>query len=137
MFKAHTRWCKFRRKQSVFVTAEADAGVSARARRQGIGCKVHFVYPNPGTGKDRWAFDAPQFLIVNIAVGGGFGGAVDDSIFPARMEIDHVRVYQESAPRSAGSTVLRGDLSSPAKPDLLKSKLQAQAQAQAQPASRP
>jgi beta-glucanase (GH16 family) len=64
--------------------------------RFGIDGKVHFVYPNPGTGRDQWPFDAPQFLIINIAVGGDFGGAVDDTIFPVRMEIDHVRVYQKA-----------------------------------------
>jgi beta-glucanase (GH16 family) len=61
----------------------------------GIDGQVHFTYPNPGTGPDQWPFDAPQFLILNIAVGGDFGGAVDDTVFPARMEIDHVRVYQK------------------------------------------
>ncbi len=60
--------------------------------------RVHFVYANPGTGKDQWPFDAPQFLILNIAVVGDFGGAVDDTIFPVRMEIDHVRVYQKARP---------------------------------------
>jgi len=64
--------------------------------RFGIDGKVHFVYSNPSTGRDRWPFDAPQFLIINIAVGGHLGGAVDDTTFPARMEIDHVRVYQKA-----------------------------------------
>jgi beta-glucanase (GH16 family) len=63
--------------------------------RFGIDGRTHFVHKNAGTGKDQWPFDAPQFLILNIAVGGDFGGAVDDSIFPVTMEIDHVRVYQK------------------------------------------
>jgi hypothetical protein len=35
-------------------------------------------------------------LLLNIAIGGDWGGAqgVDDEIFPQRMEIDYVRVYQ-------------------------------------------
>ena len=45
----------------------------------------------------RWPFDAPQYLLLNIAIGGDLGGAVDDTIFPLAMEIEHVRVYQ--APR--------------------------------------
>ena len=47
-------------------------------------------------GPDRWPFDAPQYLILNLAVGGTWGGqqGVDDAIFPVRMEIDYVRVYQ-------------------------------------------
>lgn len=44
----------------------------------------------------QWPFDKPFHLILNLAVGGGWGGAqgVDDSIWPQRMEIDYVRVYQ-------------------------------------------
>ncbi|MEZ0325830.1 MAG: family 16 glycosylhydrolase [Fimbriimonas sp.] len=44
-----------------------------------------------------WPFDAPQYLILNLAIGGGWGGqkGIDDAIFPARYEIDYVRVYQQ------------------------------------------
>lgn len=63
----------------------------------GIDGKVHYVYRNAGTGAAQWPFDAPQFLILNIAIGGDLGGPVDDAIFPVQMEIEHVRVYQ--APR--------------------------------------
>ncbi len=43
-----------------------------------------------------WPFDEYFFLILNIAVGGDWGGAngVDDSIFPQTMQVDYVRVYQ-------------------------------------------
>ena len=44
-----------------------------------------------------WPFDAPQFLLLNIAIGGDLGGPVDDGIFPVTMEVDYVRVWQ--APR--------------------------------------
>ncbi|MCK5686161.1 glycoside hydrolase family 16 protein, partial [bacterium] len=46
---------------------------------------------------DNWPFDQSQFLILNIAVGGNWGGVegVDNSIFPQTLEIDYVRVYQE------------------------------------------
>jgi beta-glucanase (GH16 family) len=57
---------------------------------------VHFEYRNPRTGPERWPFDAPQFLILNIAVGGDLGGAVDDAVFPVSMEVEHVRVYQRT-----------------------------------------
>jgi beta-glucanase (GH16 family) len=67
--------------------------------RFGIDGRTHFVHRNAGTGKDQWPFDTPQFLILNIAVGGDFGGAVDDSIFPVAMEIDYVRVYQKARSR--------------------------------------
>jgi beta-glucanase (GH16 family) len=43
-----------------------------------------------------WPFDKGFFLILNVAIGGNFGGAqgVDDSIFPQQMKVDYVRVYQ-------------------------------------------
>lgn len=58
--------------------------------------KVHFTYNNPGTGVAAWPFDAPQFMILNVAIGGDLGGAVDDNIFPVQMDVDYVRVYQKS-----------------------------------------
>ena len=44
---------------------------------------------------DNWPFDQPFFFILNLAVGGNWGGrkGVDDFIFPATFEIDYVRVY--------------------------------------------
>jgi beta-glucanase (GH16 family) len=62
--------------------------------RFGIDGVVHFEYTNPGSGRERWPFDAPQFLILNLAIGGDLGGKVDDGIFPRQFQIDHVRVYQ-------------------------------------------
>ena len=63
--------------------------------RFGIDGVEHFEYLNPGTGSVRWPFDAPQFLILNIAIGGDLGGQIDDSIFPVSMEVEHVRVHQK------------------------------------------
>jgi len=49
-------------------------------------------------GKDMtnagWPFDKPYYLILNLAIGGNWGGEIDDSIFPAQLVIDYVRVYQ-------------------------------------------
>jgi beta-glucanase (GH16 family) len=42
----------------------------------------------------RWVFDRPFFMIVNLAVGGMFGGDPDEStVFPQSLEVDWVRVY--------------------------------------------
>jgi beta-glucanase (GH16 family) len=43
-----------------------------------------------------WPFDKRFHLLMNIAVGGDWGGAkgLDDSIFPTQMVVDYVRVYQ-------------------------------------------
>jgi hypothetical protein len=45
---------------------------------------------------EEWPFDAEQYLILNAAVGGSWGGqrGVDDSIFPVQYLIDYVRVYR-------------------------------------------
>ena len=49
-----------------------------------------------GSTEAQWPFDQPYFLILNLAVGGGWGGqkGVDENIWPQRMEVDYVRVYQ-------------------------------------------
>ncbi len=45
-------------------------------------------------GKE-WVFDHPFYLLLNLAVGGNFGGAVgSDTTFPQAMKVDYVRVYQ-------------------------------------------
>ncbi|MDP2338478.1 MAG: family 16 glycosylhydrolase [Bacteroidota bacterium] len=43
-----------------------------------------------------WPLDQPFFLILNLAIGGGWGGkmGIDDSIFPAVFEVDYVRVFK-------------------------------------------
>lgn len=53
-------------------------------------------FKNTGSGSSDWPFDQDFHLLLNVAVGGNWGGkfGVDDSIFPQRMEVDYVRVYQ-------------------------------------------
>ncbi len=56
---------------------------------------THTYAPNTKT-ESNWPFDKEQFFILNVAVGGNWGGAqgVDNAIFPQSMEVDYVRVYQ-------------------------------------------
>ena len=58
--------------------------------------RKHFTLKNDGTGVDLWPFNAPQYLILNLAIGGEWGAqtGVDDAIFPQRYTVDYVRVYQ-------------------------------------------
>jgi beta-glucanase (GH16 family) len=57
--------------------------------------QLKFTVLNDGRGEDYYPFIAPQFLILNVAIGGNMPGfVVDDAIFPVRMEVDYVRVYQ-------------------------------------------
>jgi beta-glucanase (GH16 family) len=43
----------------------------------------------------QWVYNHPFYLLLNVAVGGNFGGAVGaDTAFPARTLVDYVRLYQ-------------------------------------------
>ncbi|HUX84945.1 MAG TPA: glycoside hydrolase family 16 protein [Chitinophagaceae bacterium] len=55
------------------------------------------TYFNQGQGLTQWPFDSACYLLLNIAVGGSWGGqqGVDTSAFPTDMVIDYVRVYQK------------------------------------------
>ena len=48
----------------------------------------------PAEGKKAWPFDRPFELILNLAVGGDWPGAVDDAALPQQFQIDYVRVYR-------------------------------------------
>ena len=56
----------------------------------------YFTFENEGTGPAAWPFDRPCFLILNVAVGGDWGGqkGIDDAIFPQKYYVAYVRVYQ-------------------------------------------
>ena len=54
-------------------------------------------YQNPGTGKVDWPYNAPFYIILNLAWGGDWGGAqgVDETALPVSMQVDWVRVWQK------------------------------------------
>lgn len=56
----------------------------------------YFTFEKESGGSAVWPFDDPQYVILNLAIGGGWGGqkGIDDSSFPARFLVDYVRVYQ-------------------------------------------
>jgi beta-glucanase (GH16 family) len=45
----------------------------------------------------------PHYLLVNLAVGGTQGGDPSKTQFPARFEIDYVRVYQHNGSAAGGA----------------------------------
>jgi beta-glucanase (GH16 family) len=51
---------------------------------------------NPQADYRHWPFDKNFRVLLNVAVGGNWGGqqGVDESIWPQRLEVDYVRVYQ-------------------------------------------
>ena len=57
----------------------------------------YFTYSNPNGGTDSWPYLKDFFMILNLAIGGNWGGqqGVDDSVFPQSMLVDYVRVYQK------------------------------------------
>jgi beta-glucanase (GH16 family) len=67
--------------------------------RMGIDGRAIFDYVKPSDAHAEWPFNAPQYLILNVAVGGMWGGmkGIDDKSLPWRMEVDYVRVYQAGA----------------------------------------
>jgi beta-glucanase (GH16 family) len=55
-----------------------------------------FEYKKSDPNYKYWPFDQEFYLILNVAVGGNWGGqkGVDETVFPATMLVDYVRVYQ-------------------------------------------
>lgn len=65
--------------------------------------RQHFSFKNerradPEADYRHWPFDQPFHLVMNLAVGGTWGGAegIDPSIWPQRLEVDYVRVYERA-----------------------------------------
>jgi len=60
---------------------------------------LHCLRPANYTSKN-WPFDVPFHLILNLAVGGTWGGqkGIDKKAFPQRMLVDYVRYYALSDP---------------------------------------
>lgn len=59
---------------------------------------LFFEYENEGLGWTKWPYNKPFYLIMNIAVGGAWGGmeGVAEAAFPQELVIDYVRVYSRS-----------------------------------------
>jgi len=55
------------------------------------------TYTPADVGSHKWIFDHPFFIVLNLAVGGGFPGPVGpQTTFPARYYVDYVRVFQKN-----------------------------------------
>ena len=56
----------------------------------------YYSFENDQGSTATWPFDQPFYIILNLAVGGGWVGTPDQSsVFPSVMEVDFVRVYQD------------------------------------------
>lgn len=56
----------------------------------------YFSYYKKDYTAELWPYDTPHYLLINLAVGGEWGGkeGIDESIFPQEYLIDYVRVYE-------------------------------------------
>ena len=59
--------------------------------------QLYFTFKNEGTGYEVWPYDKRFHILLNLAIGGNWGGqkGIDDSLFPHVFEIDYVRVYKK------------------------------------------
>ena len=57
--------------------------------------KLTFSYPRINTTKTgQWPFDKPFYIILNMAGGGSWTGAITETALPFEMQVDWVRVYE-------------------------------------------
>ena len=62
--------------------------------------KYHTVpVDKAGTGAEN-PFRKPHYLLINFALGGSWGGPIDDTVLPQKFLIDYVRIYSRAAPLS-------------------------------------
>jgi len=56
----------------------------------------YFTYVNTEKTYEAWPFNQKLYLILNLAIGGNWGGqkGIDNSIFPQKFYIDYVKIYQ-------------------------------------------
>jgi beta-glucanase (GH16 family) len=61
--------------------------------------ELYYLY-DKNANRREWPFDEPQNLIMNLAMGGGWGGALgmDPEISTQIFELDYVRVYEKTDP---------------------------------------
>lgn len=58
----------------------------------------YFTFERGNLGWEGYPFTHRFHLILNLAIGGNWGGAqgIDDSAFPMQLEVDYVRVYRKA-----------------------------------------
>jgi len=59
--------------------------------------QVYYTLQHRDVGVSPWPFNDPFYIIVNTAMGGGFGGLVDWGLTRATTTVDWIRVYQNGS----------------------------------------
>ena len=103
---AHSKdyqWQKGTQKTGIIEVPEATTDFhtyilewNAQEMKTFVDDSLYFTYKNEGLGVDKWPYDKPFYLILNVTVGGAWGAThgIDTAAFPQTMEVDYVRVYQ-------------------------------------------
>ena len=83
------------------------SGKKLRQQQPSHGKRERYIQPSilmglddkSSYGYEEWPFDKRFHLIMNIAIGGSWGGlqGIDNSIFPVQMEVEYVRVYKKDS----------------------------------------
>ena len=55
---------------------------------------IYYTYSPSNKTSENWPYNEPQFIILNVAMGGTLGGDIPSDFSESKMEIDYVRVYQ-------------------------------------------
>lgn len=90
---------------------------SLRFTHDGVG---FYTYVNPQTDWKDWPFDKPFYVIMNITIGGGYGGNIVEADWPDSMLVDYVRISQ----KGLGTPVLDSIEISPSSISVLPGKTQ-------------
>jgi beta-glucanase (GH16 family) len=69
------------------------------------GKPFHTVTPET-IAPNRWAFNHPHYIIMNLAMGGGFTGNIDPELTTAEMVVESVRFYSLDG---VGAVMFKGD----------------------------
>lgn len=58
--------------------------------------KAVYTVKNDNDNHDDWPFNDPHFMILNLAIGGDWGGAkgIEERIFPSKFVIQSVKIYE-------------------------------------------
>jgi beta-glucanase (GH16 family) len=54
----------------------------------------YYTYRPEDKTEVNWPYDKPQFIILNVAMGGDLGGQIPEDFNESSMQIDYVRVYR-------------------------------------------
>lgn len=74
--------------------------------------QLYHVVSMSDMAREDWVFDHPFFIILNLAVGGTFGGdPTADTVFPQSLYVDYVRVYQRKSQITSDDLQIGGGVS--------------------------